>query len=192
MSTFERPGPLIALMALHLVTTHPACEPEDPQPADTIDDTGPSEPFACELGHTDAERRFHPAPDGTSVELMLGFQGFMLVELMLRTREPAVEVAEGRANVSVGADAPFDTGLGEIALGPPDAEGWRYSQVFPLLFPSAEVGAFKDRDAAVVLRIDDGRRACLVQVALHLVDEDRCVHTGADVSCPPDEPGAAP
>lgn len=178
-----RPSELSPLLGALLLTTACPADPAQEVDADVVVDA--LTPFGCELGIADPDGAFIPLEDADEVELMLGFQGFLLVELMGRTGDPSVELAHARANVAVEGLPAFDSFIGEIRFAPSD--GLRTSPPFPLLLESAEVGLYRDREATLVLRFTAADKVCSLVHRVVFVDHDNCFHTGAGAECPPED-----
>lgn len=136
--------------------------------------------ISCELGSWTAEEGFVPFVDDARFELQMGFQGFLLVALRARTAEPSFPLGDATMSMEVeGADTlngkqpdvAFEDGLSEEIL---------------VFFSGNYLSYYEGRAADLAVRIEDASRSCLVQVAGTLVDEDPCIHTGADPICPGD------
>ena len=139
------------------------------------------ESYACELGVPDADRDFQPLTADTPLELVLGFQGFLFVELMVRTEAEPPEQCE--ALMSLAADGRDPTGVSQPVTGFTTAGGVSTSEPLLLFLPDADVGGWTGRYADIAVKIVDAERECLVMGAGYLVDDDPCLHTGSEPIC---------
>lgn len=136
--------------------------------------------FPCELGTWTAADGFVPFGDDAKLELQMGFQGFLLVAVHARTAEPAFSVGEATMSMQIeGADT-----LNGQQPGVSFQDG--VSEELLVFFTGNYLSYYEGRTANLAVRIEDATRSCLVQVAGTLVDEDPCIHTGADPICPGD------
>ena len=139
------------------------------------------ESYACELGVPDADRNFTPLTEDTPLELVLGFQGFLFVELMVRTEVTPPEHSE--ALMSLAADGRDPTGVSQPVTGFTTDAGTSTTEPLLLFLPDSDVGGWTGRYADVAVKIVDAERECLVLGAGYLVDEDPCLHTGGEPIC---------
>lgn len=136
--------------------------------------------FTCELGTWTEEGGFVPFGDDAKLELQMGFQGFLLVAVHARTAEPAFPEGDGTMSMQIeGADT-LNGKQPEVAF----QDG--ISEEILVFFTGNYLSYYEGRAANLAVRIEDATRTCLVQVAGTLVDEDPCIHTGADPICPGD------
>lgn len=146
--------------------------------------SGEPKPFECELGLL-VDDAFVPIGADTEVELQLGFQGFLIVELAARTREHRLpEIVEGSVSLTPeGMDPLGSTGL----WVPLERDGdWEVSGPIQVFLDPAQLGAYPGLSAHVALRLEDPDHVCVVQADVVLVDDDPCIHTGAEPECPDD------
>ena len=60
------------------------------------------------------------------------------------------------------------------------------SDTILIFFTANYLSYYVGRGAEVAVRIEDATRYCVVPAAGTLVDEDPCIHTGAEPICPED------
>ena len=154
---------------------------------DSADSAEALVPFACELG-VPTEAGW--APLGTTLELELGFQGFVLAQLQVRaaadapspvTATMAIE-AEGAEAVSGTQPQVHFVVDGDTAVSEP----------ILAFFTGSYVSYYVGRPARVALRLDGGGGTCAVEGQSTLVDDDPCMHTGDEPICPDDSGDTAP
>ena len=149
----------------------------------------PKLPFTCTLGLPGSERGFHALGPSSEGELMMGFQGFLVVEM--RILADAEAPAEGRARVAITVDgeAPFQSIPDRLHFSEAPADmgaGFSQTDIFPLRLESGQIGAFRDRMATISIRVESDERFCVDQGPLRFVDHDKCLHTGETPVCPGD------
>jgi len=146
------------------------------------EDTGPGESegttFACELGVPTPEQGWQPLVD--TLEMEMGFQGFVLAQLQLKVDDTAPSpltatmMVEPEGTDAVSGSQP----LVYVSDGVTD----------PILvfFTSNYISYYVDRRARVAVRVQSGNASCAVEGTAVLVDEDPCLHTGDQPICPED------
>ncbi len=158
--------------------------------------SGSSEPevpkteFACELGLIDADSKaFVAVTPGMRAELILGFQGFLFVEFLVRADEELLP-ASSTASFKVVIEGTLPTGATQPQVTVERVEQQKAITVPILLFlDGGDPSEFAGKEAEVTIRLEGPTTYCLVESKLLLVDDDPCVHTGEEPICPGD-PGA--
>lgn len=161
---------LLALAAL-------GCGPSA-APLDASSDTAC--PLSIEVGHGGAS--FVPYANGDSAELVLGFQGFLMLPLDVRVQGAigTPDTMSISATVTI-ADTGADGGRTDRAVpvvvrgAALAADGWL------LFFNTAPEARIAGHDGLLELIVHAGPCAGGVRVTLHLVDENRCVVFDASV-----------
>jgi hypothetical protein len=153
------------------------------------DPTDPIDPakteFACELGTPDADGAFVPLGPGAQAELVLGFQGFLIITLLVRAQAPAPDLVDITMSVTLeGADPFGNSQLGTAIRS--SADGLLTDQIV-IFLESSSVSFYQDRTADLALRLEDATRTCTVTGTVLLVDSDRCIHTDEHIVCPEDD-----
>ncbi len=171
--------PFDALAFLTLLATS-ACNSDGPD-SDSGGGTGENKvEIACELGTWTASGGFTPLGGDPTFELQMGFQGFLLIAVNVRTEEPGFTMANAAMSVKVeGADS---------LSGEQPAVAFRdgVSDTILIFFTANYLSYYVGRGAEVAVRVEDATRYCVVPAAGTLVDEDPCIHTGAEPICPED------
>jgi len=149
-------------------------------------DTGESDadvnkaPFTCELGTRIDESDFQPFATGATFELQMGFQGFLLVKVVARGGDDAPSVADARMAVTIEGAEPVIGAQPSVDL----TNG--VSDEILIFFTSNYLSWFVGRAAEITVRLEDDDQVCVAQATGTLVDEDPCIHTGAEPICPED------
>jgi hypothetical protein len=167
-----RAGSPILLLAATL-----ACTPVDAP----VSDTAAEADFACELG-VPTEEGWVPWPE--RLEMELGFQGFVLAQLQLRSAADAPSpvtatmLIEPEGTEAVSGSQP----LVEIRG---DGDGG-LSEPILVFFTSGNISYYTERSARVAVRLSGQGRDCAVEARATLANDDPCVHTGDQPLCPGD------
>lgn len=136
--------------------------------------------FACEIGTWTGSGGFVPFGSDATFELQMGFQGFLLVAVNLRTEEEGFTL--GNAVMSVKVEGADTISGAQPAVGVHDG----VSDTILIFFTANYLSYYVDRSADVAVRLEDATRFCVVPVTGTLVDEDPCIHTGSEPICPED------
>ncbi len=146
------------------------------------EDTGTGETeatsFACELGVPTPENGWQPLVD--TLEMEMGFQGFVLAQLQLKVADEAPSpltatmVVEPEGADAVSGSQPLVYVNGGI------------TDPILVFFTSNYISYYLDRSARVAVRVQSGNASCAVEGTAILVDEDPCLHTGDEPICPED------
>ncbi len=97
-----------ALLALVVFAScGPATPSGDAGPADAGPDAAPAEPFDFEIGRLDQEGAFVPLGSQDTMEIVVGFQGLIFIDVALQTTAPIPARLEGLATVHFD-DAAYD------------------------------------------------------------------------------------
>ena len=158
------------------------------QTVETGADTSlPDGEFACEIGFGDEDGSYVVASDYGDAELILGFQGFLFVELRVRAEEDSPSPVQVRMSMEVEGEPPFDGSQPDVELED-QVDGTRVSEEIVLFLPSNDVGLFKGKTARVVMRLDApvSHSRCTTERYVTLADDDPCIHTGGEPICPED------
>ena len=124
-------------------------------------------PFECHLGTVDANGAHVVLAPGDPVELVLGFQGFLYVELLVGSPD-APDQANATMSITVeGAD----TSSGEQAQVRfhEGAEG-AVSDKILLFLTSGTVDSYEGRAARVAVKLEGETKGCIVAEDVLLVD----------------------
>lgn len=151
---------------------------EPPPPA-------PKTEVPCKIGLTDDVGTFSPMGEGAKAELVLGFQGFLFVEVHVQTGDVESGRADVRASVSVDGEDPFGTNQRGVAVEA-RADGTGLSDAVLLFLDSSNIAEYKDRHADLRLRMDGDIWTCTATASATFVDDDPCIHTDAEAICPGD------
>jgi hypothetical protein len=153
------------------------CEPAEP------------DPFDCTLGLTTADGGFVPVTGDTRLELELGFQGFLLGHVAIRTTDDRVpDELEGAVSLTPDGLDPLGGPFARTALLD-EPDGARVSEPIQVFFDASALADYIGRTATIAVRAEAGRFRCLVEGDVVLVDDDPCIHTGGEPICPDDEEG---
>lgn len=168
--------------ALVLTLALAGCATDDAQ------DPAPSEPtiVQCALGSWHDES-FAPLP--TSSELVVGFQGFVWIDLgfaIAPASAPALPAAETLATVRIGYQLQGEALRSTIVTTRMQADG---SAAVRLLLAPADAKLLAGRTLAFAARVDVAALRCDLQADLALVDADPCIHVDDERNC---GAGAAP
>lgn len=153
-------------------------------------DAGERRAIECELGHGDGERGFRPLAEPGEYEMLLGFQGFLVILPRLKVSED-VGMADAKFSVAIDGDPTFGgiqpgTVLFRIDPSDPNDAGAVTEDIVVFLSP-IDVGHFKDRIATLTIKFENDDATCTVQREVRLVDHDVCVHANDEPVCPDDE-----
>ncbi|MBM4364726.1 MAG: hypothetical protein FJ102_00815 [Deltaproteobacteria bacterium] len=133
--------------------------------------------FACELG-VPTEAGWQPL--ASTLEMEMGFQGFVLAQLQLKVADDAPSpltatmVVEPEGTDAVSGSQPLVYVNGGI------------TDPILVFFTSNYISYYLDRSARVAVRVSAENASCAVEGAAILVDEDPCMHTGDEPICPDD------
>ncbi len=155
-------------------------------PGDTPDETVDAQVAAqvdCQLGIADGDGDGFSAMDADgALEMLQGFQGFLVVLPRVRVEAPA-EPMDLSFSVELAGEAPF----GGVQLATPlfeAGDGGSVTDDIVVFLTPTDISHFKDRPATLSVRLDSAAHTCLVQREVLLVDRDVCVHAGDDPVCP--------
>ena len=126
------------------------------------------------LGHESAGADFVPYADGDDAEIVLGYQGFRFIQVVLRTE--GIEAARVLVTftVEVAGQAPYPQ-VSWLDVTPAD-DGIPYSSVFLVYFNDIPYAEILDRDCNLGVSVSNRRCPDATSVRVHLVDEDPCIH----------------
>lgn len=131
-------------------------------------DLGAQEPFPCTLGQG-ADGAFDAFAPGDPAELVLGFQGFLYVELVASAADPP-PIVDAAMYVEVDGADPIDGAQPAVAFVAADAGA--LSEPMRLFFTSGSIGTWTGRSAHVAVRLEDGTRACVASADVVLADDE--------------------
>lgn len=159
-----------SLLALFTGCSGPAAEPSD---AGFVEEEEPCTMVAT-LGHEGAGRDFVPYAEGDPAEIVLGYQGFRFIQVVLRTE--GIEDARLLASftIEVAGQAPYPQ-VSWIDVASAD-DGIAYSPVFLVYFNDITYSDIIDRDCTLGVSVAHRRCPDTTSVRVHLVDEDPCIH----------------
>ncbi len=142
--------------------------------------------FICEIGFG-KDGDYITAVDADPAELILGFQGFLFVELRVQAEETSPSPVLVRMSMEVDGSEPFDGSQPDVDLETQD-DGSRVSEEINLFLPSNDTGLYKGKTAQVVMRLEDetSGKSCTTERIITLVNDDPCIHTGDEPICPDD------
>lgn len=135
----------------------------------------PRREVTCVLGVPLAVGPFAPLADAGTLELYVGFQGFLVVTPRLWMAEPGPLTVEVRTSIELDGEQPFGGVLVDTELAPDGAGGAVSGDLVLFLTPS-ELGHFKDRSARLAVRVIGAQIECTAEVRIRFVDEDNCIH----------------
>lgn len=162
-----------------------ACEP-DPGPAsgDATSDVADVRPtIACAFGRRTLDDRFVPLGDGAELELVMGFQGFLLVEVAVSV--PGDAPGRGTAKLALTVtDQPQNALVQpEVCFTALAAGGWVSDRLVILLNPPV-TSQYVDRDAVLSARLELPAGDCVGTTSLRLVDRNPCPQANPEAACP--------
>lgn len=182
----SRLGRLALCAAALLAWVGAGCDGGGGAPA-SEDTSQPPSPYACEVGHRDADGRFVALADGDRIELELGFQGFLFVEVCARTFDPSPPDRSLATAVIEVADRP-PVGVQQSEVGFSSApDGGRVSDDVLIYLSPSTISYFADRRGELSLRLAGDQLECTTAGSILLVDDDPCIHTGDVPICPDDD-----
>ncbi|MFZ5480938.1 MAG: hypothetical protein ACOZNI_29525 [Myxococcota bacterium] len=139
--------------------------------------------FSCELG-TDGPDGFATLDALGTLELHMGFQGFLLFVVRARALEEAPALVD--ATVAATFDGEDRTSVVQPRV--PFEDGAVTDEI--LVFITANwLSYYVGREAEVSLRAESEGAYCTATGTATMVDEDPCVHTGDEPLCPEDTGG---
>lgn len=155
-------------------------------PSSVVDDAD-LEPFDCELGALDAEMAWQPLTVGSKLELQLGFQGFLLVDIYARTAT-ALQGALSAA-VSLTPEGMDPLGHPEVRFQLlPDGDAYVSDPPLQVFLDAARLGTYVGKSATIAVRITGDGHRCTRDVEVVLADDDPCIHSGdGEPICPGDD-----
>ncbi len=148
--------------------------------------TKPASTFACEVGFS-KDGDYIAAAVADPAELILGFQGFLFVEMRILAEESSPSPVLVRMSMEVDGSEPFGGSQPDVDLETQD-DGSRVSEEVNLFLPSNDTGLYQGKTAQVVMRLEDetSGMSCTTEQIVTLVDDDPCIHTGGEPICPGD------
>ena len=160
------------------------CTPAKKQTTEST--TKPNSAFICEIGFS-KDDEYITATDASPAELILGFQGFLFVEVRIRAEESSPSPVLVRMSMEVDGSEPFDGSQPDVDLETQD-DGSRVSEEINVFLPSNDTGLYKGKTAQIVMRLEDDASdmSCTTEQLVTLVDDDPCIHTGGEPICPDD------
>jgi hypothetical protein len=172
-----------ALMGVCLVSGM-GCAPEDEGGKKGGGDGPQTLEYGCDLGLLTEEGDFRALEPNETVELVLGFQGFLFVEVAVRAEASPGECIT-TSSLTVPDNDPVGSVQQEVPFGGSDS-GW-VSEELVLFLPSNTVSDYVGAPADLAVRLDDGAAYCIAALTVELVDDDPCIHTGDEPICPDDD-----
>jgi hypothetical protein len=140
------------------------------------------EEFACQIGLADSAGEFVPLSERDDAELVLGFQGFLLVEVRILAGSGAPERPSARFTIEVDGMAPIGAAQGEVAF---EARGeGALSEPILVFLNDMTVGTVVGHEAEIVVKLEGEGRRCVATGTVTLVDEDPCIMTSDAPLCP--------
>lgn len=168
--------------ALILLAAWSSCGAQQCGP--TEETGGELEPFACTLGIVAGDGTFAPLLAGDGVELQLGFQGLLFVELWVSTPDEVPSPLTAAVQIAPSELSPAGASELEVELVPVGGE--LRSEPIQVFFEPGQLSALTDRPAEAAVRLTGPERTCVASVGVTLVDDDPCIHTGDEPICPGD------
>jgi len=160
----------------------PGCASEPVAGDDTAQAEDPTT-FACEIGLADEDGGWVAAADGDPAELVLGFQGFLFIELRARAEDTCPSPITVLMNGEVEGDTPFDGSQPDVGMTD-QGDGTRLSDEIVMFLPTNDVGHFEGATLRTVMRLEGSELNCTTERLFTLVDDDPCIHTGGEPICP--------
>ncbi len=149
--------------------------PEEP-------DAPPATEVACELGLREGDRGFAPMGAAPELEMLQGFQGFLVILPRIRLEGP-VALMNAHFGVALDGEAPFGGAQLDTELFGDGASHAVTDDIVVFLTPT-DVSHFKDREAELTIRLENRTHTCTVSRRVLLVDHDVCVHAADEPVCP--------
>lgn len=181
-----RAAPALALMALALMAAVPvaACDTGGDDGGEPVE----LEPFECELVMAGGEGELVSLEGGGDAEMVLGFQGFLFVELFAAASgEDVPDDVDVTMSVTVGSADPFGGTQNGVDFEAADGDGVRTTEQILVFFSGGSTGDYVGLEAIVTMRLRGDTHECLTTATVTLVDDDPCVHTGEEAICPGDD-----
>ena len=172
----------ILAAALAVGATATGCTSESTTGDDTAQEEVPTT-FACEIGLADEDGGWVAALDGDPTELVLGFQGFLFIELRVRAEDTSPTPVTVLMNGEIEGDSPFDASQPEVGMTD-QGDGTRLSDEIVMFLPTNDVGHFEGATLRTVMRLEGADLSCTAERLFTLVDDDPCIHTGGEPICP--------
>ncbi len=145
-------------------------------PADSAPAATDPVPYACELG-LEGDDGFEPLAEASTLELQLGFQGFLLLAVRARADDPPA-AADATVGVTIDGLDPYGVSQPRVAF-----VGGVSDEILVFL-TSNYLSWYVGRTATLGLRLESADRVCVTEASAVLVDEDPCIHTGGERICP--------
>lgn len=169
---------LLSALALALVGCDGTDAPVDPIPVEKTE-------VHCEVGvPVHGGEGFESAAVGANGELVLGFQGLLFVELVIRAA-PGELPALSSVDYSIALELGSTTGgtQAKVPLAQDSAAG-AYTAPFIVFLNGGDMSTYVGQRAVLAIRLEGPDQFCVAKGVLNLVDDDLCVHTGSEIECP--------
>lgn len=178
-SSLVPPSLAIASLATLLAVLAPGCDPDG-----TDDDTGGEVvEGTCTLGLTDAEGAFVPLGEGADrLELILGFQGFIWIEVNLRVEPECPELVDASTGITMDGHGSIGGAQPLVTLDP-TGSGDYLSEDILMFLNGGSMSEYVGRAADLAVALEGDGWRCVASAAGILVDDDPCIHTGEDTDC---------
>jgi hypothetical protein len=137
--------------------------------------------YTCELGTIDGAG-FTPVNERGTLELMMGFQGFVLVSLAVRTDAPPDDSSLATYGITIDGTDPVGGQQPEVRFA--DGGSGAVSDEVLAFFTGNYVSYYAGRSAHAALRVESETALCIAEADAVLVDDDPCIHTGGEPDCP--------
>ncbi len=137
----------------------------------------------CELGTVDTDGMYSSLAENDSVELVLGFQGFLFIVIAAEVQLSSVETVEALVGIEPEAGDPFGTSQ-SVTLTTSGTNS--IAEDITLFLESSNIAEYTDTNATLSLRLSGETWFCVASMPIHLVDDDPCIHTGEEPICPGD------
>ncbi len=114
--------------------------------------------------------------------MLQGFQGFLVVLPRIRVQAPPA-LMNAHFAVELDGEAPFGASQVDTELFALEADRSETDDIVVFLTPT-DVSHFRDREALLIIRLENRAHTCTVSQRVLLVDHDVCVHATDEPVCP--------
>ncbi len=132
-------------------------------------------PFDCVLGVQDESGDLVLLADDDPVEMVLGFQGFLFVDLAAEGDAPDGIYVVGAQIDPEGMDPINSTAATEFEDG--------VARDMMVFLEASQLTELTDRPATITVRLESDRDVCVTSSHVVLIDADTCVHDSEEDPC---------
>ena len=173
------------LLALSLALVAMSCSAQ-PSADSSGSDTGAQDELRCGLvvQSVAGETTGRHLVDGDEVELLKGYQGYLLVQVRAHLWGAVPRSVQIKLTGAKDGGAPLATVLPSRTPGDAD-DGHRRTESLEIWLSPPDPTAFADKDGTLTLHAQGSGRSCESTVRVRFVDKTFCVHyDDGSVACP--------